>query len=99
MSSRSRQHPPRCLVFFIGTELDFLAKLAVKAQDAHAAGDCAWSETLGRSQAFLRDHLLKWVRKFADTVAREYEDGFYAPFSRMVAGIAARDASVLADLL
>lgn len=85
---------------FVGTELDFLAKLAAKAQAAWQAGDDhTFRERLAQSQAFLREHLSRWAGKFASTVEAECGARFYGAFARFTELAVRRDGRVLACLL
>lgn len=80
---------------FIGIELDFLAKLAARAQAKFVSGDATWLDDLGCSRKFLEEHLLKWVGKLADSVQSEYGDGFYVRACRLAELVAKRDLEVL----
>jgi TorA maturation chaperone TorD len=63
----------------IAIELDFLAKLALRAEDAWAAGDIEkCSGALIASQDFINEHLMKWVPKFtAALFAAKHGAAFY----------------------
>lgn len=85
---------------FVGTELDFMAKLAEKARTAWQEGDeGALRERLEQSRTFLRDHLARWIGLFARAVEREYGPCFYAAFARFTELAVSRDEQVLACLL
>lgn len=82
---------------FIGLELDFLAKLADAALAALEAGDEALAnERLRQSRDFLEAHLLRWVDSLADSMTAQYDDGFFARFTRLTALVAHRDFDLLA---
>lgn len=83
---------------FIGIELDFLAKLAARAQAKFVSGDTTWLDDLGCSRRFLEKHLLKWVGKLAGSIEAEYGDGFYACACRLTELVAKRDLKTIEDL-
>lgn len=84
---------------FIGTEFDFMAKLADAALRAWQKGDTATMlDRLEKSQAFLRGHLLMWTAKYAARLAEAYGDCFYAHFASLAAHVAVRDANVVGEL-
>ena len=83
---------------FIGLELDFLAKLADSALQACELGDdAAVRQRLAQSQAFLDEHLLRWIDSLAGAIEREYGNGFYARFTKLAALVSHRDRTVLAS--
>ena len=90
---------PRVQDDFIGLELDFLAKLADAALQACELGDdAAVRQRLAQSQAFLDEHLLRWIDSLAAAIEREYGDGFYARFTKLASLIARRDSHILEAL-
>lgn len=69
-------------------ELAFVAHLARREADAREAGDArAADEAAGRRAAFVRDHLARWVPRFA----ADWQRATRSPFYRAV-------AQILADL-
>ena len=85
---------------FIGLELDFLAKVAESALQACELGDdSTLLERLAQSRAFLDGHLLHWIDSLADSIEREYGNGFYARFTKLASLIAHRDLDILEALV
>ena len=85
---------------FIGLELDFLAKLADAALQACELDDEATvMERLEQSRGFLNEHLLRWIDSLADSIEREYGNGFYARFTKLAALVARRDCAILTEFV
>ena len=81
---------------FIGTELDFMAKLAQVAIDAFERGahfECR--SALEASQNFLEGHLLKWIGPFAEALEEEYGDCFSVRLARFAASVSENDDRLL----
>ena len=84
---------------FIGTELDFMAKLAQTAVEAFGRRERAERlSALEASLDFLEGHLLKWIAPFAEALEKECGDCFYSRFAKLSALISENDARVLAEM-
>lgn len=84
----------------LAIELDFMASLAMECVNADSLGD---TEGLGRplqaSQAFLAEHLLKWVPKYVSRLVNGEEPGFYVVAAQMLLLFLESDAQVVKELL
>lgn len=69
-------------------ELAFVAHLARREADAREAGDVrAADEAAGRRAAFARDHLARWVPRFAADWARATRSPFYRAVAQILADL------------
>ena len=85
----------------LAIELAFMEKLAGRMGEAYAEADGARVGELARIQLdFLQNHLLVWVKSFADQL-RAYGkvSSFYPSFAALAALVCARDVDVLEELL
>lgn len=83
----------------IGMELDFMAKLACKTQEAWEQGDDATvKRMLSQSSSFLERHLLKWIDRLASSIERAYGECFYALFTEFASLVIKRDARLLKNI-
>jgi TorA maturation chaperone TorD len=83
----------------IAIELDFLARLAERAEMSLESGDTATAlSALAASEEFLRKHLMKWVHNFAASVAAATHAYFYQEVAAMLAAFLPVDLEVLAGL-
>lgn len=84
---------------FIGTECDFLAKLAERAFRASEVEDREQAtRALAASAEFLDTHLGVWAEDFAEKARLEYEGCFYSRFAAFVAALCEHDAHLLGSL-
>lgn len=79
----------------VAAELEFLYYTEMRAARAAAFGRQraarVWER---RHREFLRDHLSRWVRRFADRVGEARLSPFYGAASRLLAGWVLRSAAV-----
>lgn len=84
----------------LGLELDFLFQLTQFASDRVAAGDGAGLVAiLQDQQAFLDQHLLRWVPRFSSDVIASAETAFYKGFARILQGYLEIDRQLLDELI
>ena len=84
----------------LALELDFMRHLAVRAQEALAAGDdAAVKEALTGSADFLREHLLVWIPKFLDKMKDAPTDCLYPQMSLILSEFLPKDGQVVSELL
>lgn len=68
----------------LGIELAFMAKLCSDEMESMAKGNLEEATDYTRlSREFLKDHLLKWVSRYASAVQMSRIQGVYAPLSRL----------------
>jgi len=72
----------------VGAELEFMAFLVGLPQDA---------ETTAAQRAFLRDHLLAWLPRFAADVEQHARLGFYQALARLLTAFLAQEEEDLAQ--
>lgn len=83
----------------IAIELDFMAKLGKKSEEALTAGeDAEYKRLLGSQRTFLTTHLLKWVADYAADLAKEAPGSLYACAAAMCAAVLPIDADLLGEL-
>lgn len=83
----------------VAIELDFMGKLAAKAQDAFDAGDCAEClRLLGAQRAFLVDHLMAWTPAYATDVADAAPNSLYACAGALCAAVLPLDRDLIEEL-
>lgn len=84
----------------IAIELDFLAKLAERAETAWAAEDTAKAlEALEASEAFLREHLAQWAGLFALALGgAKHGAAFYQEAAEVLEAFIPIDLEALADI-
>ncbi|WP_350453991.1 TorD/DmsD family molecular chaperone [Slackia heliotrinireducens] len=84
----------------IALELDFLRTLAVRAQEALAAGDEeACRAALVSSHEFLEKHLTRWAHRFAKGLEQSGCSAYYAGVASAAARFADADAAWLSEAL
>ena len=84
----------------LAVELAFMALLCGRAVEALRAGDEAGAERQLRAQAaFLEQHLLNWIDRFAADVRKAAEGGFYYNLAMFTEGFLNADAAELSDVL
>lgn len=84
----------------IAIELDFVAKLCEKSQNALDAGDgIEYRRLLEAQRAFVREHLLTWVDAYASDVGEAVPNSLYAHVASLLAAFLPIDAEVLGELL
>lgn len=83
-----------------GFELQFMALLAQRSNDALKAGDTArYAELLERQGAFFDGHIANWFPAFADDIERWAKTGFYRGVAQLARGLVDSEREVLSDLL
>ena len=77
-----------------------MALLCGRAVEALRAGDEAGAERQLRVQlAFVQEHLLNWIERFAADVRKAAEDGFYFHLATFTEAYLRADAAALADVV
>ena len=83
----------------VAVELEFEAVLCDRAAEALGTGDEDRAVELFKTQrGFLEGHLLNWVPRFADAMARTARTDFYRGLARFLAGWLQEDRATLAEL-
>lgn len=91
---------PRVADDHIALELGFLSALAQRTLEAIQAEDTpAARKAFEASKRFLDEHLSVWALAYADDLEKEAPDTLYALVARMAADFAARDVSLVGELL
>ncbi|MEC4272530.1 molecular chaperone TorD family protein [Adlercreutzia sp. R25] len=91
---------PRVADDHIALELDFMSRLAQKAQGLYADDDEAgFEEELKRQKSFLNEHLLKWVPFYERRLSESGIGSFYGRILEVLTAFLAGDALALRDLL
>lgn len=84
----------------IAIELDFMAKLCEKSRAAfEVCDDGEYRRLLLSQQAFLEDHLLRWVADYASDVAKAAPESLYACMGSLCAAFLTIDVEVIGELL
>lgn len=84
----------------LAVELAFMALLCGRAVEALRAGDEAGAERQLRVQlAFVQEHLLNWIERFAADVRKAAEGGFYFHLATFTEAYLHADAVALADVV
>lgn len=84
----------------IGLELDFLHKLCEMAKEkAESADEEALAEILRDQQAFLDEHLLKWVSDWTRDVDSSAETDFYRGMAQLLEAYLHFDRETIGELL
>ncbi|HIW75870.1 MULTISPECIES: TorD/DmsD family molecular chaperone [Gordonibacter] len=87
---------PRVPDDHIALELDFLATLAARAQEAYDQGDKEYCQKLlESSHTFIADHVGIWVNDFAQDVATKGHSDYYEGVTHTLAAFIAADAKAL----
>jgi len=85
---------------FIGLELDFMRHLTEKEAQAWAAGDPEEAlKVLEKEQAFLEEHITRWIPRFCDVMLQEARLDFYRGIARMTKGFVLDEAQKVAELV
>lgn len=85
---------------FIGFELDFLRHLAAQEAQAWSNQDQeAALKLLEKEKAFLEEHIVRWVPRFCEVMAREARLGFYQGIARMTKGFVLDEVEKVARCL
>jgi TorA maturation chaperone TorD len=84
----------------LATELDFMAQLAARTVAANDSGDREGvSLLLGRQQDFLREHLLAWIRGYAQSLAEaDRISCVYPTLAALAALVCERDAVLIEEM-
>jgi TorA maturation chaperone TorD len=83
----------------IGIELDFLARLAERAETLYENGDIVAAKgVLSASEAFVREHLAKWAPDFMAMVAKARQPGLYLKAAALLVAFLPVDLSALGEL-
>lgn len=83
----------------VAIELDFIGKLAAKAQtafDAHEDAECL--RLLNAQRTFIADHLGGWISAYAADVAKAAPDSLYACAGALAAAILPLDLDLIEEL-
>lgn len=84
----------------IGLELSFMHHLCVGEGEAWATGSPSDARTwLSRQKAFLDEHLLRWVDRFAGLVQQQAEHPFYSLMAGVTSKFVRSDAAEVAVIL
>ena len=85
----------------VATELNFMAALSERAQAAYQEGNMRrYRATLEAQVRFLDEHLLVWIREFADRLSKVSGiSALYPSFAALAALVCERDADVVRELL
>ena len=84
----------------LAVELAFMALLCGRAVEALRAGDADGAERQLRAQlAFVQDHLLNWIERFAADMRKAAESGFYFDLAVFTERFLNADAAELSDVL
>lgn len=84
----------------LAVELAFMALLCGRAVEALRAGDEAGAERQLRAQlAFVQEHLLNWIERFAADVRKAAEGGFYFHLATFTEAYLRADAAALTDVV
>ncbi len=85
---------------FIGFELDFMRHLTDKESEAWAQENRAEAlHVLESEQAFLQEHILRWIPRFCEVMFQQASLDFYRGIARMTKGFVLDDAQKAAELL
>lgn len=84
----------------VALELDFVARLAQRAQQAWASGDAAAAvDALDASEAFLQAHLSRWVNLLCDALAAAKHGSFlYFEAAEVLAAFIEIDFDLMVEL-
>jgi TorA maturation chaperone TorD len=84
----------------IAIELDFLAKLASRAEEAWKDDNPSKAlEALDASEAFLREHLMKWANLFLGALSKsKHGASFYQELAEVLEAFIPIDLEALADI-
>lgn len=84
----------------LAVELAFMALLCGRAVEALRVGDEAGAERQLRTQlAFVQEHLLNWIERFAADVRKAAEGGFYFHLATFTEAYLRADAAALTDVV
>ncbi|MCR5137639.1 MAG: molecular chaperone TorD family protein [Oscillospiraceae bacterium] len=84
----------------LALELAFMSTLAERALDAFHAGDSAGVRTnLNGSAEFLRKHLLRWIPKFLERLAKSPTVCLYPQLSLILDSFLKKDAEMTEEIL
>ena len=84
----------------VAVELAFMALLCERAAAALREGDAdAAEEAMAAQLAFLREHLLNWIGRFAADVRKAAEGGFYAQLASFTETYLAADEAAVAEVV
>ena len=82
---------------FIGLELDFMRHLTAKEAQAWADDDSQVAvEVLKQEQDFLNKHIIRWIPRFCDVMAKEARLGFYQGIAALTKGFVQDEAEKVA---
>lgn len=72
---------------YVGLELDFMRHLTEKEAEAWAKNEPDEAETyLDLEQAFLREHIVRWIPRFCDVVIEQADLDFYRGMAQVTKG-------------
>lgn len=84
----------------VAIELDFLAKLAERAEEAWVDGNTSRAlDALEASEAFLHEHLMKWVDLFSDALSKaKHGASFYQEVVEVLGAFIPIDLEAITDI-
>ena len=84
----------------IAIELDFLTKLAERAEKTLREGDAAQTlEALEASEVFLREHLIKWIHLFTSSLSQaKHGASFYLEAAQVLERFIPIDREAIAEI-
>ncbi len=84
----------------LAVELAFMRSLCERTTEALGHGDGNEAERLlAQQHAFLQEHVLAWIGRFASDLRASAEDGFYAHLATFTEAFAHADAAALDEVL
>jgi TorA maturation chaperone TorD len=83
----------------VALELDFMARLAERLEDAFEKNDShAAIEYLSASESFIRAHLINWIPAFAEVLEKARHSYFYREVGNLLAAFLPLDLQVLGEI-
>jgi TorA maturation chaperone TorD len=83
----------------VALELDFMARLAERLEDAFESNDShKASEYLLASESFAREHLINWIPAFAEVLGKAQHSYFYREAGNLLVAFLPIDLQVLEEI-
>jgi TorA maturation chaperone TorD len=83
----------------VALELDFMARLAEKLEDAFEANDSQKAnDCLSASESFVREHLINWIPTFAEVLGNARHSCFYRETGNVLAAFLPIDLQALGEV-
>jgi TorA maturation chaperone TorD len=93
------QNYPHVADDHIALELDFVARLAEKLENAFGAHDFhAMSDYLFASESFIREHFIVWIPAFVEVLQKARHSYFYSEVGNLLAAFLPLDLQVLEEV-